>query len=108
MSVVDFEIRDLVEIAWIWWEESQSLLEFKDYAQRKLRYIVHKAGHGDPAARLYIDIVNWAYETRLTLTKTFLDLTRGLPASRGSWRSCWARLYLGLALTVVGCLMFLK
>jgi hypothetical protein len=79
MPVADFEIRDLVELAWIWWEESQSLLEFKDYAKRKLRYIVHKAGHGDPAARLYIDVVNWAYETRLTLTKTFLDLTRGLP-----------------------------
>jgi hypothetical protein len=79
MLVVDFEIRDLVELARIWWEESQSLLEFKDYARRKLRYIVHKASHGDPVARLYVDVVNWAYETRLALTKIFLDLTRDLP-----------------------------
>jgi hypothetical protein len=76
--VFEFKVEDLVELAWIWWEESQSLIEYKKYIRDKMEYIEHKASHGDLSARLYIDIINWAYETRLTLTKTFLDLTRDL------------------------------
>ena len=77
--VFEFKVEDLVELAWIWWEESQSLIEYKKYIRDKMEYIEHKASHGDLSARLYIDIINWAYETRLTLTKIFLDLTRDLP-----------------------------
>jgi hypothetical protein len=77
--VLDLGVRDLVELALIWWDESQSLLEFRKHNQDKLEYIAHKARHGDANARLYIEIIDWALETRFTLEKIYLDRTRDLP-----------------------------
>jgi hypothetical protein len=85
MSVVDFDVRDLVELAWIWWEESQLLLEYKQYVQDKLKYIVHRARHGDVNAQLYVEIVDWALEVKVALTKMFLENTKNLPVYE------WAR-----------------
>jgi hypothetical protein len=79
VGVLDLGVRDLIELALIWWDESQSLLEFREYTQGKLKYIVHKARHGDVNAQLYIEILDWAHETKLTLEKMLLEKTKDLP-----------------------------
>jgi hypothetical protein len=79
VGVLDLGVRDLIELALIWWDESQSLLEFREYTQGRLKYIVHKARHGDVNAQLYIEILDWAHETKLTLVKTLLEKTKDLP-----------------------------
>jgi hypothetical protein len=79
VGVLDLGVRGLVELALIWWDESQSLLEFREYTQGRLEYIVHKARHGDVNAQLYIEILDWAYETKLTLAEMLLEKTKDLP-----------------------------
>jgi hypothetical protein len=85
VGVLDLGVRDLVELALIWWDESQSLLEFREYTQDRLKYIVHRARHGDVNAQLYTEILDWAHETKLALVKMFLENTRKLPVYE------WAR-----------------
>jgi len=64
----NLDARDSIELAIIWYEEFQSLSGFTEYMKVKFSHIMHKARHGDSAAKEFLRIHDTAFRTYLDNT----------------------------------------